>query len=183
MKSIVAYAVATLVAFANALPTTNVNEMPEVVARSSLESRATNCSVAATDTLLFSVPIGAFLEARKARDPSQCSWASDGCTMAPDKPISFNFIPSCQRHDFGYRNCRDQKRFTSAMRKKIDDVFKKDLYKYCSQFSGWHFWKGYQCRRLADTYYAAVRTFGKRDGGYVDLDQPVELVERGPRFD
>lgn len=128
-----------------------------------LESRATTCSKAATDKLIFKTSIGSFQKARKAKNPSKCVWSSDNCSKSPDKPDGYNFIPSCQRHDFGYRNTKKQKRFTKAMKKRIDDNFKHDLYNYCSQFSGWSSWKGVECRRIADTYYFAVRQFGKRN--------------------
>lgn len=49
------------------------------------------------------------------------------------------------------------------MKKRIDDNFKNDLYKYCSQFSGLQSYKGVECRRIADIYVAFVRKYGKRN--------------------
>lgn len=162
MKSPLTIAVALLATAGSALPTSSA-ETSASIARSQLENRATTCTTAGTDNLIFSVSIGTFLKARTAKDPSQCNWTSDNCSHSPDKPAGYNFIPSCQRHDFGYRNTKSQRRFTTAMKKRIDDNFKNDLYKYCSQFSGWVSWKGVECRRYADIYVAAVRELGKRE--------------------
>ncbi|KAJ6437108.1 Mechanosensitive ion channel protein Msy2 [Purpureocillium lavendulum] len=164
MKFTPVTAVAFLSAAVIALPTSNFT--PSMLARTQRENRATTCSASSTDSLIFSVSINTFEKARTAKNPSQCDWSSDNCSKSPDKPAGYNFILSCQRHDFGYRNTKAQKRFTKAMKSRIDDNFKKDLYKYCSQFSGWKSWKGVECRRIADVYYAAVRRFGKRVAGF-----------------
>ncbi|KAG0127372.1 prokaryotic phospholipase A2-domain-containing protein [Tuber indicum] len=110
-----------------------------------------------TDRLLYSTAMGAFLTAKRNRNPRNLDWTDDGCSNSPDKPAGFNFLDSCKRHDFGYRNYKKQHRFTAGNRKRVDDNFKKDLYKECSK----HFGPiGSACRRIADTYYAAVRRFG-----------------------
>lgn len=186
MKSLIT-SLAILAATVSALPTSSAETDASLVLLH-FEKRATTCTNTATDNLLFKASIGSFEEARKANNPSKCNWSSDNCSKSPDKPDGYNFIPSCQRHDFGYRNTKAQKRFTSAMKKQIDDNFKKDLYKYCSQFSGWSSWKGVECRRLADIYYAAVRKFGKRndetrvvepnnfDGSHLDPDIDGQVI-------
>ncbi|RPA95495.1 phospholipase A2 group [Choiromyces venosus 120613-1] len=113
-----------------------------------------------TDRLLYSTSMSAFLTAKRNKNPGNLNWTDDGCSKSPDKPAGFNFLDSCKRHDFGYRNYKKQRCFTDANRKRVDDNFKKDLYKECSKYSGLQSYKGVACRRLADTYYAAVRTFG-----------------------
>ncbi|KAF8462006.1 prokaryotic phospholipase A2-domain-containing protein [Kalaharituber pfeilii] len=113
--------------------------------------------IAATDRLLFEVSIKEFLDAKSRRDPSELIWDDDGCSSSPDKPLGFNFLPSCQRHDFGYRNYKNQGRFTEENRKKIDDNFKKDMYDECDKQN---FIKKPICKGLAITYYNAVRAFG-----------------------
>ena len=71
------------------------------------------------------------------------------------------YFNRCKRHDFGYHNYKKQHRFTEANRKRIDDNFKKDLYNECAKYSGiFDSWKGVACRKIANTYYDAVRTFG-----------------------
>ncbi|KJZ68493.1 hypothetical protein HIM_12112 [Hirsutella minnesotensis 3608] len=165
-----------LAAAASALPAAT-DEISTSVAPLKLVEQAKACSNAATDRLLFQVSIKTFVKARKAKNPSQCNWSSDNCSKSPDKIPGFvDFTHFCQRHDFGYRNTKAQKRFTPAMKKRIDDNFKKDMYQYCARFSGLNSWRGVACRRVADTYYAAVRRFGKRDEG-IELDYDSALVE------
>ncbi|KFY22457.1 hypothetical protein V491_02801 [Pseudogymnoascus sp. VKM F-3775] len=162
MKFSVLTTVAAVLAASTSVTALPASESPAMLARAELESRAT-CSKAATDKLIFKVSINSFEKARKAKNPSKCNWSSDGCSWSPDKPDGYNFIPSCHRHDFGYRNTKAQKRFTKAMKAKIDTNFKNDLYHYCARFSGWSSWKGVECRRLADVYVAFVRKYGKRN--------------------
>ncbi|KAF3353703.1 hypothetical protein VdG1_08009 [Verticillium dahliae VDG1] len=128
MKNVFAASVALLAAFSSAMPTSSPMETDASITLSTLESRAVVCSVAAVDRLIFKTTIPVFLKARKAKDPKRCRGDSDGCTSAPDRPAMFNFKPACQRHDFGYRNTKAQRRYTKAMKKRIDDQFKKDLY-------------------------------------------------------
>ncbi|EEH05266.1 phospholipase A2 group XIII [Histoplasma capsulatum G186AR] len=86
----------------------------------------------ATDRLLFSSTMAQFTAARNAKDPPSLNWESDGCSHSPDKP-GFNFLPSCYRHDFGYRNYKAQDRFTRDNKKKIDRLFRSDLYDECAK--------------------------------------------------
>ena len=44
----------------------------------------------------------------------------------------------------------------------MDDNLRNDLYNLCNTFSGWQSYKGVECRRIADIYYAFVRKFGKK---------------------
>ncbi|CRK33620.1 hypothetical protein BN1723_014755, partial [Verticillium longisporum] len=177
MKNVFAASVALLAAFSSAMPTSSPMETDASITLSTLESRAVVCSVAAVDRLIFKTTIPVFLKARKAKDPKRCRWDSDGCTSAPDRPAMFNFKPACQRHDFGYRNTKAQRRYTKAMKKRIDDQFKKDLYKYCSGFKGLLAFQGVRCRRYADIYYVAVRKFGRRDLEAVEDESIVKRAE------
>jgi len=79
-----------------------------------------------TDQYLFSLTLPQFTAKRNARDPSTLIWDSDGCSSSPDNPFGFPFTPACHRHDFGYRNYKNQNRFTDANKLKIDDNFKKE---------------------------------------------------------
>ncbi|OLF10797.1 phospholipase [Actinophytocola xanthii] len=108
---------------------------------------------AETDKYLFSTSLSGF-QTLRAQQPhaDQLNWSSDGCTSAPDNPFGFDFVRACHRHDFGYRNYRQQGRFTEANRLTIDNRFKSDMYSICD--GNW------ACNRFADVYYAAVRQFG-----------------------
>ena len=109
--------------------------------------------VAVTDDYVFTKTVSQFTTLR-AQQPyaDQLDWSSDGCSYSPDNPFGFKFLPTCHRHDFGYRNYKRQGRFSEANRLRIDNNFKSDMYKQCG--SNW------TCKRTADLYYAAVREFG-----------------------
>ncbi|KAJ4360684.1 uncharacterized protein N0V89_001251 [Didymosphaeria variabile] len=121
----------------------------------SLEVRET--AVEATDRLVFKTTLAAFITARNAQNPSTLDWSSDGCSSSPDNPFGFDFLNSCYRHDFGYRNFKAQSRFTDANKLRIDDNFHNDLYNQCDTETFTSI-----CKDLADVYYAAVRAFGKK---------------------
>ena len=68
-------------------------------------------------------------------------------------------MPSCQRHDFGYRSYKKQDRFDAAGKTRIDSNFKKDLDNQCETEAGF---AQEPCHHLAEVYYAAVREFGRK---------------------
>ena len=109
--------------------------------------------VAVTDDYLYTKTISQFTTLR-AQQPyaGQLDWSSDGCSYSPDNPFGFKFLPTCERHDFGYRNYKRQGRWNETNRLRIDNNFKSDMYRQCG--SNW------ACKRTADLYYAAVREFG-----------------------
>ncbi|MFD4675387.1 phospholipase [Lentzea sp. NPDC058450] len=109
--------------------------------------------VAVTDDYLYSKSLSQFTTLR-AQQPyaGQLDWSSDGCSYSPDNPFGFKFLPTCHRHDFGYRNYKRQGRWNETNRLRIDNNFKADMYNQCG--SNW------ACKRTADLYYAAVRQFG-----------------------
>lgn len=122
------------------------------------------CTAAALDKLLFQDSMSIFTAARNAGNPSCFDWNSDGCSCSPDEIGKFDFLPSCKRHDFGYRNMKNQNRFDEATRKRVDDNLHNDLYNLCDTFTG--VLDNFECRRIADIYYNSVREFGgkkKRD--------------------
>ncbi|RPB25113.1 hypothetical protein L211DRAFT_756827, partial [Terfezia boudieri ATCC MYA-4762] len=111
----------------------------------------------ATDRLCFRTNIGSFLAAKRNRSPGTLIWTDDGCSKSPDRPAGFNFLHSCQRHDFCYRNFKNQNRFTKSNRLKIDNQFKSDLYNECNKHG---IIKRIACKGLADTYYRVLRAAG-----------------------
>lgn len=110
-----------------------------------------------TDTLLFDTSMDDFQAARDAQDPPQLNWYSNGCTASPDAPLGYTFLPSCQRHDFGYHNYKDQDRFTDDNKHRIDLNFKADLYNECNKHGAV---SGLVCKGIANVYYEAVNVFG-----------------------
>ncbi|KAH7135073.1 prokaryotic phospholipase A2-domain-containing protein [Dendryphion nanum] len=119
-----------------------------------LESRQESATQA-TDRLLFSSTISQFISARNARSPANLDWSADGCSSSPDNPLGFNFLNSCLRHDFGYRNYKAQSRFTANGKSRIDVNFRSDMYNQCNSES-----LTTACRAVADLYYRAVVEFG-----------------------
>lgn len=79
-----------------------------------------------TDQYLYTITLAAFTARRNARDPPTLIWDSDGCSSSPDNPFGFPFTPACHRHDFGYRNYKNQNRFTDNGKLKVDNQFKTE---------------------------------------------------------
>jgi Prokaryotic phospholipase A2 len=119
-----------------------------------------------TDGLLFLTPMKSFLEAKRAKQPANLIWKDNGCDylnkIGNGLPYG-NFLYSCQRHDFGYRNYKAQRRCSENQRGKIDENFKKDMFNRCDeQFHSWFLivQKG-QCREAALVIFSAVRLRGE----------------------
>ncbi|KAF2790429.1 hypothetical protein K505DRAFT_202356, partial [Melanomma pulvis-pyrius CBS 109.77] len=118
---------------------------------------------AQTDTLLFTASLNYFIETRNAaftgkhNNTKQLDWESDGCSSSPDRPLGCDFLPGCQRHDFGYRNYKLQRRFNEMTRLKLDKNLSKDLKGACAALE---VLKAKICRGMANVYYEAVREFG-----------------------
>ncbi|RJQ82923.1 phospholipase [Pseudonocardiaceae bacterium YIM PH 21723] len=123
-----------------------------------------------TDQYLFDTDLDTFLTIRAGHPhDDQFDWTSDGCTLAPDRPLGFNFLPACLRHDFGYGNYKRQGRFDEDVRKDIDDNFRDDLYDICHG--------NLACVLVANIYYAAVRAFGGAYGRIVVTQQQIEQAQ------
>ncbi|ROW07230.1 hypothetical protein VMCG_03811 [Cytospora schulzeri] len=127
---------------------------------------------AITDKYLFETSLDDFMSYRAAEDPPIVIWYSDGCTLALDNPLGFEFEPACNRHDFGYLNYRHQHRFTKAAKASIDANFLKDLKHQCSS-------EYFQtiCNALAEAYHAAVKIFGGKDSTKRAVSEAVAEFE------
>lgn len=75
-------------------------------------------------------------------------------------------MPSCHRHDFGYRNYKKQSRFNAANKLRIDHNFARDLSNECNRQRAKN-----TCRLIAGIYYDAVR-----------MMPPSNLVRNGEEF-
>ncbi|MEV4646470.1 phospholipase [Saccharopolyspora sp. NPDC049426] len=119
-----------------------------------------------TDNYLYEYSLDEFTQTRSEQPhPDQLDWSSDGCSYSPDSPFGYEFLESCDRHDFGYRNYKSQDRFTEDHRLKIDDNFRDDMYSACDGEDA--------CEATADLYYQAVRQFG---GSASSLAEAVEMA-------
>ncbi|KAF2824655.1 hypothetical protein CC86DRAFT_407818 [Ophiobolus disseminans] len=111
-----------------------------------------------TDSYVFSISIDQFIANRKGHPwPALLDWSADGCSTSPDNPFGFDFINSCYRHDFGYRNFKQQNRFSDANKERIDSNFKKDLFNQCKSETS-----RTACDKIATIYYNGVVLFGKK---------------------
>jgi hypothetical protein len=98
-----------------------------------------------------------FQTARKAKSPSCFDWSSDACTLGPDRPLDINFIPSCQRHDFGDTNFRAEGQWNSVNKEKTDGRFRADMLDVCAAHEGLeNMAKKALCKVFADQYATAV---------------------------
>ncbi|POR39081.1 Uncharacterized protein TPAR_00705 [Tolypocladium paradoxum] len=163
MKSQILTSVILLATAASALPTAATESEAAFTARAELESAATGvCTEDVTDMLVFKTSMVEFHVRRAARDPAGCDWSTDNCSYSPDRPFGYDFVPSCQRHDFAYRNTKSQGRFTRAMKERVDDLFHKDLHEYCLTLAKDSCKR--RCHRTANCYVWAVKNLGKRSG-------------------
>lgn len=119
---------------------------------------------ALTDRYLFHSTIYEFWAAKRVQEHGDVlDWTDDGCSVPQawaNGPGGFNFLPACMRHDFGYRNYKRMGIRTPENRLLIDRQFKKDMYDECAKSRGKWAWRGAECRRYANRYYAAVRRWG-----------------------
>ncbi|KAF2744877.1 hypothetical protein M011DRAFT_370773, partial [Sporormia fimetaria CBS 119925] len=148
------FAIIALAGFTAAAPAAAPDAAP-------LEIRETK---AAATNRLMKASMTTFQKARGKKSPSSLIWTSDGCTDSPDNPFGFKFLKSCQRHDFGYRNYKKQGRFTKQAKIYIDNRFRTDMRNWCAS-AQLNVPKRTACNKLADTYWAFVKKYGKRDLG------------------
>lgn len=79
----------------------------------------------------------AFLDRKASRTPCYFDWSDDGCSMSPDSGSYYNFLKSCKRHDFGYRNSKRAESWYgvnmwSYHNKAVTDTtFRKDMTDHC----------------------------------------------------
>jgi hypothetical protein len=55
---------------------------------------------------LDNASMSSFLSSKAAGSPCWIDWSDDGCSWSPDSGSTYNFLKSCKRHDFGYRNSK-----------------------------------------------------------------------------
>lgn len=78
------------------------------------------------DEYLFHITLDEFQARRAARDPPELDWTSDDCTNAPQNPLNYHFGQACQRHDFGYRNYKRERRFNILTKLLLDNNFRAE---------------------------------------------------------
>ena len=101
-----------------------------------------------------------FQSARAAKSPSCFDWYSNACTLSPDRPLGFNFIPPCQRHDFGDTNFAKKNQWNPVNKLRTDWRFRTDMWAVCDKLTGWkNVLKRATCMVVANKYADAVVVF------------------------
>jgi hypothetical protein len=101
-----------------------------------------------------------FEAARNAKSPSCFNWDSDKCTLSPDRPAKFNFVPSCHRHDFGCTNFEKKNQWNPVNKARTDWNFRTDMLDECAKYKGFSkLAKRALCTVLANKYAEAVFAF------------------------
>ncbi|MFI7452770.1 phospholipase [Nonomuraea sp. NPDC049714] len=99
-------------------------------------------------------------DAHQGRNYWRWNWTTDYCSSSPDKPGGFNFELACWRHDFGYRNYKSLRSFSSPNKERVDKAFLYDMERVCNRAYGFLEVQRATCRRIAKQYYNAVRLAG-----------------------
>lgn len=62
-------------------------------------------------------------------------WTTDGCSapIVGSEGRTFDFRIACARHDFSYRNFTALGVLDESLRSRIDDQFRRDLYRSCER--------------------------------------------------
>ena len=93
------------------------------------------------------------------REYPELDWTTDYCSapLVGNTGRSFNFRIPCQRHDFAYRNMKLLGRFDEVDRRRADEQFRSDMRATCVPRG---ISQRFNCYAWAETFYAAVRSFG-----------------------
>ena len=120
---------------------------------------------ATVERLLYSTSMTSFMAAVGL--DTWFDWSTDFCSapLVGNTGRSFNFTNSCRRHDFGYRNLQLLERrygtggtyWNGPNRKRVDQRLLADMRNHCF---GRPWYDEPTCLAWAETFYAAVRTFG-----------------------
>lgn len=112
--------------------------------------------------LVFVVPLADFIrEADTPTHDTRVDWTSDGCSapLIHSTGRSFNFVDSCRRHDFAYRNFSRIDRgilWTPPLRHRVDRMFLRDMRCQCSTRRPYD---RPTCNAWAFVFYHSVRIY------------------------
>lgn len=112
--------------------------------------------------MLFQTSLVAFVkEADSPKHDQRLDWTTDGCSapVVGSTGRSFDFYNACRRHDFGYRNysrINGGKLWTSALRARVDNLFKKDMMADCKKRPAT---EKTSCNGWMDLFYNMVRAY------------------------
>ena len=94
-------------------------------------------SVAIVSSVAFELDLAGFtrLKLRLARTHPHLDWSTDGCSapVVGSEGRTFDFRSACARHDFSYRNFSALGLLDETLRARIDEQFRRDLYRSCER--------------------------------------------------
>jgi len=94
-------------------------------------------SVAVVSYVAFDLDLAGFtrLKPRLARTHPHLDWSTDGCSapVVGSEGRTFDFRSACARHDFSYRNFSALGLLDETLRARIDEQFRRDLYRSCER--------------------------------------------------
>ena len=94
-------------------------------------------SVAIVSYVAFELDLAGFtrLKLRLARTHPHLDWSTDGCSapVVGSEGRTFDFRSACARPDFSYRNFSALGLLDEALRARIDEQFRRDLYRSCER--------------------------------------------------
>jgi hypothetical protein len=127
--------------------------------------RSAETDLATVERLMYNTSMSSFMAAVGV--DTWFDWSTDLCSapLVGNTGRSFNFTNSCRRHDFGYRNLQLLDRrygggatyWNGSSRKRVDQRLLTDMRNHCY---GRPWYDQPTCLVWAETFYAAVRTFG-----------------------
>ncbi len=94
-------------------------------------------SVAIVSYVAFDLDLAGFArqKPRLSRSHPQLDWSTDGCSapIVGSEGRTFDFRTACARHDFSYRNFSALGVLDESLRARIDEQFRRDLYRSCER--------------------------------------------------
>ena len=93
--------------------------------------------IAFVSRITFETDLTTFARQRSmlARTNPHLDWSTDGCSapIVGSEGRTFDFRIPCARHDFAYRNFTALGVLDETLRARIDDQFRRDLYRSCER--------------------------------------------------
>lgn len=94
-------------------------------------------SVAIVSYVAFELNLTEFArqKPRLSRMHPHLDWSTDGCSapIVGSEGRTFDFRTACARHDFSYRNFSSLGLLDETLRARIDEQFRRDLYRSCER--------------------------------------------------
>jgi hypothetical protein len=114
------------------------------------------------EKLVFQSSLASFVRTADSEEKdARLDWSTDGCSapVVGSTGRTFDFYDACRRHDFAYRNLKkleNGKLWTSALRARVDAVFKRDMLQDCAKRKSA---TKKSCLSWVDVFHSFVRAY------------------------